>query len=475
MKKKNPRDLLVSTYRKAQEILEKNSYQVTINNNQYRRSIPSWDYYRHQWFWDSCIHARALVHVHPDWAFQDIESLISGQWENGLIGHITFNPDEKNYFPGPEFWETEKFSKNSVVATGIIQPPLLAESVSYIYKYASDKEKAEQFLEKVLPAVIKYHTYLKMFRDGEDSGLISIVHPWESGADNSPCWDDVFQQITISNIPQDVIDIVHKYRKDNTVGAAQDRPKLEDYYRYIYLITLYKSWGWDYETIIKKSPFVVKDIHTNSIWCRANEALGEILQDLGRGEEAINFFDWADQTRKAIQNCWDKDAKLFVTKSVGNANKNIIKEDTFTSFMPLYAGAVDDKLLPVLFDLLTDTTTYWSAYPVPSTSLRSPKYELSRYWRGPVWPIINYLLIEGLNSYQNEGKALQIRDELLKKTCEMISEFGFHEHYDPVYGLAPTYRNTGGGMGFQSFTWSAAIFILLVEKYGLSSIESSSK
>ena len=37
-------------------------------------------------------------------AWQELDSLFRGQWENGLVPHIVFHQPADSYFPGPEQW-----------------------------------------------------------------------------------------------------------------------------------------------------------------------------------------------------------------------------------------------------------------------------------------------------------------------------------------------------------------------------------
>ena len=95
---------------KAKNVLLANLYEVELNGILYRRTVPSREFYVHQWNCDSATHAMGLVFVDEQRAFDELKSLVSGQWENGLIAQITFNPKETKYFPGPKFWGTEKFA-----------------------------------------------------------------------------------------------------------------------------------------------------------------------------------------------------------------------------------------------------------------------------------------------------------------------------------------------------------------------------
>jgi hypothetical protein len=398
-----------------------------------------------------------LVHIDEDLAYDEIFSLISGQWENGLIAQITFNPEETKYFPGPQFWGTEAFSTGEIITSGITQPPLLGYSVAYVYKHAKNRTKATKFLKRVLPHVLKYHDYLSRYRDPETSGLLTIVHPWESGTDNSPRWDIPMQNIPIADIPNHVKEIVQTQRTDMQLGDAQDRPGIADYYRYIYLVDLYRSWKWDYEKIVTQSPFAVKDILFSSLWCASNEALVDVLISIGETTDAKRCKSWAEQTRLALIGSWDKKAGQFAEIDVSRGQYTVIPEDTIAQFIPIFAGAYTEEQFTILLKKLRDKKLYASRVPIPSTGLDSQKFDLTRYWRGPSWPITNLFLIEGMKRRIDDPVAQEFAKQLIEKTLSMIAANGFFEYYNPTGDAIQ--RQT---LGFGSFSWTAAILLYLL-------------
>ena len=84
---------------------------------------------------------------------------------------------------------------------------------------------------------------------------------------------------------------------------------------------------------------------------------------------------------------------------------------------------------------------------VPSTSPFDPNFEPQRYWRGPIWPHVNWMISEGLKDYGYNDLSQKIR----MQTLELISKLGFHEYYHPL-GLS--------GLGGSSFSWTAAIYLM---------------
>ena len=60
--------------------------------------------YPHQWSWDAAFVSVGLAHLDPVRACAELDSLFRGQWRTGMLPHVVFDPDEHDYFPGPERW-----------------------------------------------------------------------------------------------------------------------------------------------------------------------------------------------------------------------------------------------------------------------------------------------------------------------------------------------------------------------------------
>ena len=102
-----------------------------------------------------------------------------------------------NYFPGPNFWHAKESpdAPEHFETSGVVQPPIHATAALYIYRYADDAAEAKAFLEYAFSKLRAWHDYLYRERDPEDEGLVYIRHPWESGMDNSPVWDQAMQRM----------------------------------------------------------------------------------------------------------------------------------------------------------------------------------------------------------------------------------------------------------------------------------------
>ena len=85
-------------------------------------------------------------------------------------------------------------------------------------------------------------------------------------------------------------------------------------------------------------------------------------------------------------------------------------------------------------------------YALPSWDPRDAQFESRRYWRGPVWAIMNSMISQGLieAGHTAEGKRVEA------DTLSLIEKAGFCEYFDPI---------TGEGLGGDRFTWTAAMYL----------------
>ena len=215
-----------------------------------RNSLESWTrpapaLYPHQWSWDSAFIALGLAHLDNRRAAQEMETLFASQWSTGKLPHVIFNPEAppKSYFPDAERWSSAELSSDapsSPHTSGLCQPPVHAIAVLRIWESAQAKDKdrielAREFLRDSYPRLLAWHLYLTTARDPEGSGLVTIYHPWESGTDNSPRWDEALEAVEVGDLPPYTrYDLQH-------VADPSHRPSDEEYDRYLWLVQHFRE------------------------------------------------------------------------------------------------------------------------------------------------------------------------------------------------------------------------------------------
>ncbi|MGV9452782.1 MGH1-like glycoside hydrolase domain-containing protein [Streptomyces sp. NPDC003635] len=208
-------------------------------------TVPSRGLYPHQWSWDSAFIAIGLRHLSPLRAQTELETLLDAQWGDGRVPHIVFNPSVPldAYFPSPDFWRSSTAGRaagapRTVQTSGIVQPPVHALAAWLVHRADPGLSRGRGFLARVYPKLAAWHRYLLHRRDLGGGGLVSVVHPWEQGMDNSPCWDAPLARVAPAP--------ARSYRRaDLDHGAAEDRPTDLDYGRYVRLAAEYRDRGYD--------------------------------------------------------------------------------------------------------------------------------------------------------------------------------------------------------------------------------------
>ncbi len=408
--------------------------------------------YPHQWSWDSGFIAMGYAHYDQDRAVNELNHLFDSQWKNGLLPQIVFNPDFSEYFPGVGFWHADR-SPNAPLhhkTSGVVQPPIHATAALHIYRHAQNEARARAFLEKAFPRLAAWHEYLYRDRDPEGTGLAYIRHPWESGMDNSPMWDETMLRMHLRP------DEIPPYqRADTHLVAADDRPVNAAYDRFAWLVQLFADRNYDEARIRKDCPFLVQDVLFNTLLCQAGRDLAEIARVLG--EDPSPFEAQAARTARAMnEKLWDEERGIYVDYDV--VTDEPIRVLVAAGFTPLYAGIPDEDQARRLLDTLANSGFSFGAkdcYPVPSYDRYGYGFSPVQYWRGPVWVNINWLLLRGLERYGFDAQA----DHLRGTTIEMVREGGFYEYFHPT---------RGNGHGSDFFSWTAALLldILLDGKKG---------
>ena len=195
----------------AKEVLKNNrrsGYTLPTNNELY----PA------QWNWDSAFISLGYSYFNLEYAIVELEKLISGQWDDGMIPHILFHDNDESYFPNHKTWDCG----NKIPSSGITQPPIIATIIKKIVDQNKLNQSQLKRVEVIIKKLKKYLDWFFNYRDTNKIGLVSIIHPWESGLDNSPIWDSSLDKVKIEeNLKYE--------RRDLNVSRSSNRPLKKDY------------------------------------------------------------------------------------------------------------------------------------------------------------------------------------------------------------------------------------------------------
>lgn len=473
-------------------------------------TVPSRGLYPHQWSWDSAFIAIGLRHLSPLRAQTELETLLGAQWGDGRIPHIVFNPSVPldAYFPSPDFWRSSTAGRaagapRTVQTSGIVQPPVHALAAWLVHQADPGLSRSRSFLSRVYPRLAAWHRYLLHRRDLGGGGLASVVHPWEQGMDNSPCWDAPLSRVTPA-APRSF------RRADLDHGSAEDRPTDLDYGRYVRLATDYRDGGY----ADGGGEFAVEDPAFNALLIASEHALAAIARELGAAGTARHAR--AERlTAALVERLWDPEEGMFFCRDVyarggesgaltserrssesgalayghGSAESGahgseqrsgestahspehrssessahgteqrsrtgaLIPERSVAGLLPLILPALPRDIAATL--VRTAGGPHFGlggvARLAPSYDLTGHAFDPHRYWRGPAWFNTNWLLERGLRLHGEHGRAEELRAALL----ETADTSGFAEYVDPY---------TGEACGALGFSWTAALTLDLLHE-----------
>jgi Glycosyl hydrolase family 63 C-terminal domain len=423
---------------KAQAVLKTNS------RGDY--TVPAPKLYPHQWLWDSCFIAIGLAWSEPDRAAAELERLVHAQWSNGMIPNMVFNDRDRT---DHLMWNCHLNPDSPIEyeTSGITQPPMMAEAVWRVSRRMKGLKK-RAFLLTMVPKIIAYHEWLYTERDPKNEGLVSIIHPWESGLDNSPAWSSVLSSKklpywirTIDFLPLD--SIINKIRNDTRYIPSSQRSTTLETLSFAYLQRRLRSRKYDGNLIMKRSKrFRVQDVGFNSILIRANRILEKLALeiDLDIDVDTVKNFRLAE---RALQGLWSEKDKRFYSRVYGT--KKLIDSPSISSLLPIYSGAITDLQVKQIVSEIK-SGAFSTPYPLPSLPPTAFGYSPERYWRGPVWINTNWLVYQGLMIYDQKTLAEQIK----QTSINLCADQGFYEYFNP---------ETGQGIGASEFSWTAALAI----------------
>ncbi len=411
-------------------------------------TIPAEGLYPHQWLWDSCFIAIGLRHIDVKRAQTELRNLLRGQWANGMIPHMIFADSDKSS-SDKRMWQSWRNpnSPDKLSTSGITQPAMLAEAVVKTGQSLKLHERRSWY-QDMYPALVAHHQWLYNDRDPHQEGLILLIHPWESGLDNSPPWIDQMHRHArpawikiIEKLKLDKLTLL--LRRDTHHVPPGQRLDTIDALLYYSVIQRLKRKNWDTDAILNRAHFAIEDLTFNCILIRANEHLAKIAKTIGHTLPP-ELVECSDRSKEALDKLWDGYYNQYFSRNF--VTHKFIKESTIATLMPLYAGTITQERAIELVDMLHDKKLFDTNYPVPSVPLDSKYYKELGYWQGPTWINTNWLIIDGLERYGFTEEAEKIR----KQSIAVVTKHGPYEYFS---------AKNGDPAGAKNFSWTAALTV----------------
>jgi putative isomerase len=148
------------------------------------------------------------------------------------------------------------------------------------------------------------------------------------------------------------------------------------------------------------------DLGLNCALALDAEMLSKMAGILGRPDDAAEFAGLAESSRRLIrEHLWDGDRGIFANRQRGG---DFVRSISPTSFYPLMCGAATEEQAASLLRHLSDEKTFAGDFVLPNATRDDPAFDENVYWRGRIWPNVNYLVWLGLRRYGFLAEAGQL-------------------------------------------------------------------
>jgi len=237
---------------------------------------------------------------------------------------------------------------------------------------------------------------------------------------------------------------LESYQRMDTLHAnPEERPSKEQYDKFMSIVKFGRDIGWNQKALTNRGPFLMADPGIHFILMRADRDLLSLAKRLGLDECQSEIQQWIDQAVEASNYFWNEEIGAFTARHVHSG----VFSNGFSSASALcfYADAgTDAQRMRVIANI--ERIAQRVEFMLPSWDPDAELFEPQRYWCGPVWPQMNYIIAKGLADQGYDSLASRIRQDM----SSLIEKSGFRECFNPM---------DGAGCIGKDFSWTAAIWL----------------
>jgi hypothetical protein len=201
--------------------------------------------------------------------------------------------------------------------------------------------------------------------------------------------------------------------------------------------------------------FDLNCVDLNSYLAMDLDSLAWLFRRVGDEEKADRYHSMWQQLRVRMnESLWNEEQGLFLDRTwSGEWSPRVAA----SNFLPLAAGVPEPHQARRALDTLLDPEWFWGEYVLPTISRNDPAFPEQQYWRGTIWPPMNYLVYQGLKRYAFHEAAGELARRSVALFLRSWREYQLcRENYDSRTG-------DGGGHRYQS--WGPLFALMGLEEF----------
>lgn len=360
-------------------------------------TCPNATTYPWLWLWDSCFHSIVWAELGEDErALSELSTALAAIGPTGFVPHLRYLDGTRRF---DEFWGIGPQGPGPSTSS-ITQPPVHALALSELVRRGV--EVPEPLVDRSVEAL----RFLVQRRRRSTAGLVELVHPWESGCDHSPRWDDLMAAPgtgTRAAGEEDPYDETHWFDRKGELLATIERD--------------------EHGAPLANPAFAVGSVAFTAITAHAGRLVGDLTGD-------AQLLAAAGELAEALAARWDHELETFVDDGPTAAGSGRVRTaEALLGVLVVHDPAVVRSVAAQL----TDPTALGGAFGPAQVHRSEPTFRRRSYWRGPSWPQLDHLLVLGLaSSGDADGQDAARRIGAAARAGAWRS--GWAEYWDPDDG-----------------------------------------
>jgi len=205
------------------------------------------------------------------------------------------------------------------------------------------------------------------------------------------------------------------------------------------------------------------DVGLNGLYINDCKLLANMAAELGRTAEQNELLKRAVQLDKALKTCWNPARNMFMNKHANTGQFSDMV--TPTLLYALLSGTASTQQANLMVkQTLENPEVLGGEFIIPSLSRSHPEFPRQRYWKGSIWPPLNFLVYLSL---KQAGQKTAMKTLSQKSVSLLLKEYetkGFvSENYSSITG-------TGDNPGIKSehyYFWGGLLGLIGLMEAGL--------